>query len=228
MIKIAHVPAHYRSTTRGKVVFWGHRDSEVLAIDLVPPALVRIELLLGHHLERTLHVVAYSSHAEARAALNRPIGVCGLMAPLQTEACAMLVLLGPNVDPRNGDRRRMHRHICHELAHVFAAERTGSVKHLGDGDRGMRLASWVNEGFAENVAATAAERPDIIEAAVQRCSGLAMSSEAMDAAFADLESAQRSLAFAFATARVWRAVHRHGYPYVFENLACDRAWRLST
>jgi hypothetical protein len=224
MIEVAHVPAHYRPKMRGKVVFWGHLDSESLAIDVVPPALARIEQLLGHHLERRLHVVAYSSHAEACEALNRRLSVCGLMAPLHTETYAVLVLIGPNVDPRNGDRRRMYRHICHELAHVFSAERTASVKHLGDGDRGMRVRSWVNEGFAENVAATVAERPDIIEAAVHGSAGLTMSPEAMDAAFRDLESADRALAFAFATVQIWRAVHRHGYPYVFENLACDRAW----
>lgn len=39
--------------------------------------------------------------------------------------------------------------LVHEIAHRFAAEKTGSIKQLGDGDRSMHVSAWLNEGLAE-------------------------------------------------------------------------------
>ena len=141
-----------------------------------------------------------------------------LVAPLHTPALALIAVQAPSVDARNGDPARMRRHLCHELAHVFAAERTGSVKRLGDGNRGMRLASWVDEGFAVSVAAAAAQQPDIIDAALARSSGATLSDAELAAAFDDLRSPDRDAAFAIATARIWRAVQAHGFRFVFASL----------
>jgi hypothetical protein len=88
----------------------------------------------------------------------------------------------------------------------------------------MRLASWVNEGFAENVAASVAMRPDVIHAALERCSALEMSDHQLATAFEDLNSVDREVAFAAATVRVWRALQVHGFMSVFENLSHPDTW----
>lgn len=102
---------------------------------------------------------------------------------------------------------------------MCSAERTGSVKRLGDGGRDMRLPSWLDEGFAANVAAAATASPDLVDAAIAACAGQAMSAERMAAAFADLNSPDRELAFATATARVAADVRAHGLLAVFARLA---------
>jgi hypothetical protein len=219
-----HVPADYYSLSVGDAVLWGRDRSEALAALLFEEARGTIERLLDYRLSRIVHVVVYASNEEACRSLDRRVAPTQLLAPLHTPALALVALQAPAVDPLNGDPERMRRHLCHELAHVFSAERTGSVKRLGDEDRGMRLSSWVDEGFAENVAAAAAARPDIIEAALQRSSVAEMSDERLASAFGDLSSTDRAAAFATATARVWRAAQARGLKFVFENLSRPRSW----
>lgn len=216
--ELAYVPSHYQPRLVGGAVLWSRDGADAPAATIVPDAIRAIERLLAYRLQRAVHVVVYGSNAEACRALDRPIAPTMLLAPLHTPALALVALQAPSVDPRNGDAQRMRRHLCHELGHLFAAERTGSVKRLGDGNRGLRLASWVDEGFAENVAAAAAQRPDIIDAALQRAATATPSEERLVAAFDDLGSPDRDAAFAIATARIWRAVQAHGLRCVFDSL----------
>jgi len=141
-----------------------------------------------------------------------------LLAPLHTPELALVALQAPSVDSRNGDARRMRRHLAHELAHVFVAERTASVKRLGDGNRGMRVQSWVDEGFAENVAAALDDERQVVDAALARSARTTMTDDTLAAAFDDLASTTRDDAFAVATARMWRAVQAHGFRFVFASL----------
>jgi hypothetical protein len=227
MDPMTYIPARYSSFRHGRIVFWGHERSEAIAVELLPASLERIAVLLEYPLRRELHVVVYATNADARSALRREIGSAALLAPLHEPELAMIALQSPTVDPRNGDPRRMRRHLCHELAHVFSAERTGSVKHLGDGDRGMRLVSWVDEGFAESVAAMTSDRHDIIEQAMALSAARGLSDEELAAAFHDMGSRDREVAFAVATARVWRIIEERGWKVVFENLSTVQEWGLS-
>lgn len=190
---------------------------------LVDDVVRTVERLLAYRLRRALHVVVYASNEKACRALDRQVPASALLAPLHTRELALIAAQSPAADPRNGDAARMRRHLCHELAHVCSAERTGSVKRLGDGGRDMRLPSWLDEGFAVNVAAAATASPELVEAAIAACAGQAMSSERMAAAFADLNSPDRELAFATATAHVASDIRAHGLTVVFERLA--PSWR---
>ncbi len=222
--RLEYVPPHYHPTFYGNIVIWGENGSELFATTLVQEGTEKIERLLNHRLKRTLHVVVYASNKEACRALGRDVAPAALLAPLHQPGHALVALQAPIVDPRNGDPRRMQRHICHELAHVFAAERTNSVKRLGDEDRGMHLLSWVNEGFAENVAASSLSRPEIVHTALRRLPTADMANERLETAFRALDAPERKLAFAVATVRVWRALETHGYRFVFENLSCPEKW----
>jgi len=51
--------------------------------------------------------------------------------------------------------------------HVFAAESTGSIKSLGDGQRGMKVSSWLHEGLAEWIRYLVTESWDPLQQAVQ-------------------------------------------------------------
>ena len=222
--ELRYVPPEYRPIALDNAILWRRGRAAGFAAALVDNAIAEIERLLDHRLRRTVHVVVYASNEDARRALDRQVAPTMLLAPLHTPSLALVALQAPAVDRRNADPRRMRRHLCHELGHVFSHEKTGSVKQLGDGDRGMRLASWVDEGFAQSIAALVAAQPEIIQAAVERASIATRSADQLAAAFGDLGSPDRSAAFAIATARVWRAVHAHGIRFVFEHLSRPEIW----
>jgi hypothetical protein len=218
-------------------VFWGIDGSDSVAAALAPTCLDGIEQLLQFHLQRTVHVVVYATNADARAALDRDVAPTMLLAPYHAKGESLLAVQAPSVDDMNGDERRMRRHICHELAHTFAAERTGSLKRLGDGNCGMRIASWVDEGFAVVLASRVADQPDVIEAVLRNADSPSqpnsrqgepgtteLSEDEIAAAFDDFSSPDRRAAFALATVRVWQAVDRHGYRFVFDHLDDVHAW----
>jgi hypothetical protein len=206
-------------------VLWGHDGSDTFVAALIPECIEGIERLLELQLRRAVHVVVYATNAEARRALDRDVASDMLLAPFHASDVALLALQAPTVNPRNGDERRMRRHLCHELAHIFAAERTGSVKRLGDGNRGMRIAAWVDEGFAEVLASRVAGQPEVIDAALQNADTTTLGDDEIAAAFDELSSPNRRAAFALATARVWRAVEQRGFRFVFDHLADVHAWR---
>lgn len=224
MHAVPYIPAHYQRTTTDRCVFWGRDGSEPAAMSLLDDCLRRLETLLDHRLQRTLHLVVYATNADARAALGRDIPPEMLLAPFHSRDAALVAIQSPAADPSNGDEHRMRRHLCHELAHVFAAERTGSTKELGDAGIHMRLLPWVDEGFAEVLAARATGRLEIIAAAAQRCSNANLADAALNAAFMDLASPDRANAFACATTRVARMVERRGLRFVFERLHDPDGW----
>jgi hypothetical protein len=217
--QLEHVPSGYASESLGRAVLWSRASSDPLPAAIVPDVIRSIEGLLDYRLRRTVHVVVYDSNEAACRALRRQVAPTMLLSPLHTRELSLVALQAPAVDPRNGDLARMRRHLCHELAHVFAAERTGSVKRLGDDNRHMRIPEWVDEGFAENVAAEVAARPDIIDEALKRSSVVTMSDDELTRAFRDLNAKYREVAYATATARIWRAVQTRSLRFVFENLA---------
>ena len=212
-----YVPESYRPIVCDEIVLWSCDGTEPLHAQLLVESRRKIEKLLDHPLQRTLHAVVYETNHEACLALDRQVAPAGLLAPLHTPDHALIAWQSPAADPRNADRARMRRHLAHELTHVFTAERTGSVKSLGDGDRGMRIEPWIDEGFAEVVAATVADRPNLIEDALAVME--TRTDEQLAAAFRDLDSPDRAIAFAVATARMWHAVQRQGFAHVFEALA---------
>jgi hypothetical protein len=227
---IDYIPASYRAIDIGNATMW--MDQETVSVELGPmKEMVASSIdgardLLDFTPARRIHVVLYANKDDSRVALGRTVHPTFLMAPLHTPTHAVIVMHSAKMDPRNGDPYRMHRHVCHEVSHVFAAERSGSVKRLGDGSTGMRIRPWVDEGFAECVASVVAARPDVVERARQGSSKAAMSWEEVDSVYNDLDSPHRLLAAAMATTAVWRAVQKHGFRFVFARLDDPAGWMV--
>lgn len=111
----------------------------------------RVMGLLRWTPRRHLHICCYATTSQARQFLDRPIPSDMAMAPFCDEVSSLIVVQSVRCNARNGDPDRMLCLLAHELTHAFAAEKTGSTKHLGDGQIGMKLSSWLNEGLAEVV-----------------------------------------------------------------------------
>jgi hypothetical protein len=190
---------------------------------LLDDLVIEMERHLSFEIRCRLHVVVYSTNEEARATLGRAVPTSMLLAPVQGPDDSVIAVQSVAADARNGDCGRMRRHLCHELAHVMVALRTGSEKRLGDGDRDMHVSPWVNEGFAVCVAAMITGRLDLIEEALAGEPAWPGRQIDLDVALNDLNGENRSAAFAIATARLWRAIQTHGLDDVFANLA-NSSW----
>ena len=217
-----YVPARYRPRALGSVVVW----SAAATPDLDEPiagAFDRTTALL-HVPERRVHFVVYDSPEDSARVLGRQVHPAALLAPLHEPDRALVALHAPHAHPRNRDPARIDRHLCHEIAHVLVAEVTGSVKRLGDGNRGMKVAPWVDEGLAECTAALASGQHGLLERAAARSAAVAMSIDEVNAALCDLDHPDRSAAFAHATAAVWRAARQYTLPVVFQRAATPASW----
>lgn len=225
-----HIPDGYVHEPIEGAVMWRHaRDADPAATatlrQVAEQALADVPRLLEFRRTRTVHVVIYESLEDSRTALGRAVSPGFLLAPLHTAESAVIVVHSPRLDPSNADAARMLRHLCHEVAHVCTAERTGSVKRLGDGDVGMRVRPWVDEGFAVCVAARVADQPALLERALGVTGPDASASmDLVDAELRALDSVRRSLAFGVATARVWTAIQRSGFRFVFDHLDTPGVW----
>lgn len=224
-----HIPEGYAPLERESATIWmspTERNDPVTSkvASLIEQAVGSVTTLLAFHPRRAIHAVIYASTHDAHEALGRRVPPSFLMAPLHTRETAVIVAHSPRIDPRNGDRERMLRHLCHEVSHVVAAERTGSTKRLGDGNTRMRMRPWVDEGFAVCVAAQAAGQPEALERVLGRNDAVALSMDEIDQELCALHSSRRSEAFAAATARVWAAVQRQGYEFVFAHLDRPERW----
>ncbi len=212
-----YVPIEYAPVLIDGALLWvageglaGGGNPEPVLAGLVEKALVGVGTLLRFRPRRPVHVVVYASARDARVALDRELPSTFLLAPLQQPEGSLISMHSARVDSRNGDAHHMLRHLCHEVAHVCAAEKSGSLKRLGDGNEGMRVASWVDEGVAEKVAAEVADRPDVIKRAFALDTKPRPPIEELDEILNDLNDTRREWAFAIATTIVWSGIQRCG------------------
>jgi hypothetical protein len=189
--------------------------------------IARVETYLGFELYCPVHVVVYDSNEQAQSCLNRRVPPNMLLTPVVGAPASVIAIQRATAHPANGDLVRMKRHLCHELTHVLVALRTKSTKRLGDRGANMRVASWVNEGLAECVAATVCNQPDRLLRARSHADSLGDPID-IAAAFDDLCSTRRAEAFSIATARVWEGIRAHGIRCVFQNLAVPSLWSEAT
>lgn len=221
-----YIPDHYVETRTLRARLWKRPSPpdtepwETLLDDIV----ANVERCLDFELTCHLHVVVHATNQDYRSSVGRDVPDTMLMAPLLGARASVIAVHSASANPINGDCVRMRRQLCHELGHVMVALRTGSEKRLGDGDRGLRVRPWVNEGFAECVAAIACNRLDLIERALQTQRSCGTPPPDLDAAINDLNGADRSRACAFATAQVWQAIQGHGLRQVFATLMDPVSW----
>jgi hypothetical protein len=218
------VPASYVASLTARTSVWMRAGAATEPCEsILDGVIAAVEDHLDFRLNSQLHVVIYASNLEAQAALGRPVPPSMLLAPFQTAGECVVAVQSSAADVSNGDLARMRRHLAHEFAHVAVALRTCSQKRLGDEDRGMRVQPWVNEGFACVVAAMLCGRPDILDRELVRPADVRVTD--LNVALNDLLAMNRSVAFAVATARVWRAVRAFGLRAVFATLDQPEVWQ---
>jgi hypothetical protein len=80
-------------------------------------------------------------------------------------------------------------------------------------------------GLRRCVAARVADQPALVERALGLTGLDALTSmDLVDDELRALDSVRRSLAFGVATARVWTAIQRSGFRFVFDHLDTPEAW----
>lgn len=207
------VPSGYRSSRLSAVEVWHHpmEEPDVVAklASLVADVATALESELGYVLSCPLCLCVYWTNDDAAAELGRNVPTTMLMTPRIASDGSLIVCQSPAVDPRNGDWRRMRRHLVHEVAHVMLADLTGGTRILGDGGRSIRVRPWFDEGFAEVAAAAICARPDIIEGYLAVPADGTWSEDELDAALNDIGSWRRAAAFAEAVRRI-QACRRGG------------------
>jgi hypothetical protein len=181
-------------------------------------AIIEMERCLDFELSCRLHVVVFSTNREARLHLDRAIPSNMLLAPVLGAEDSVVAVQSAEADAANGDCERMRRHLCHEIAHVVVILRTGSEKRLGDGDCGLKVAAWVNEGFAVCAAAIATQQFGPIERARARAEQYGATVSNLDHAVNDLTGERRPAAMAVATMRIWKTIQVHGLRPTFARL----------
>jgi len=161
---------------------------------------------------RQVHVCCYHDVATSCRALGREVSPTMAMAPLSDEACGLAIIHSPSLDPMNRDTSRMMRILVHEFVHLLVAERSGSIKILGDHNRNMRISGWLNEGIAEAVGLQAIGAETRISSMAERfqMAQTVYSFESLSQQLDDLDHAVRSEAFVYATGAVHLLCHRAG------------------
>ncbi len=221
---LLYVPRGYRAEQHAE--FWLHaapdEDPHHLAFlaELVSVALCRVREELSWSSSRRLHVCCYAASSEAQRTLDRRIPPSMAMAPFCDEDQALIVLHSVRCNVKNADPGRMLRLLAHEITHQFIAERTGSIKRLGDGQEGMHVSSWLNEGLAETTALVISGQKDLVVSesqAFRRRSEyplFGIVSEWLD----DLEAQLRCLAFSHAVGAVGILCAEHPLSRLIERL----------
>jgi len=173
---VPYIPAGYRCSPTQIGRLWtnpeepcGHRGRLERWID---EAYEVVTSSLGSPMTRSIHVCCYHDNEQARRSLDRQISSSMALAPFSSSTAGLVVVQSESANPANGDARRMRRIVAHELAHLWIPEAMSSQKTLGDGNRDLRVSSWLNEGIAESVGLAASEGAAKAVACRERFHGL--------------------------------------------------------
>ena len=200
------VPPGYRSHGPSAFEVLHHPDESPDFVNELASLIVGVADImhadLGHRLSCSLNLCVYRNSDDAAAALGRTVPTTMLMAPRIGPDWSLIVCHSPEADPRNGDWRRMRRHLAHEFAHVWLADFIGGMRVLGDGGRLSKVRPWFDEGFAEMAAAHVCARPEIIERYLATPRDGEWNEDDLDATLNDIGSPRRPAAFAEAVLRM--------------------------
>ncbi len=150
---LPYVPQTYRRSESPPCTFWTSPSEAGEYLRLLRSwtfdATSFLSGALGFQPSRRLHVVSFRTNEEARLSLGRKVSPTMALAPYAGEADCLVVVQSAEADPRNAAPARMRGILVHEIAHQLVAERAGSRKRLGDGNRFMNVSTWLDEGLAE-------------------------------------------------------------------------------
>lgn len=198
------VPERFHRHVAGRATVWAAPGAPVGEVtEWIAFAADAVPMHLGHAPSRRWHFAVSGSPAETHEISRRDLPPTFLVAGWHDEQDALVLLHAPDLHPRNRDPERMRRLLCHECSHLLVAERSGSKKVLGDGDVGMCVRPWLDEGIAQLVSAEICARNDLVAAALDRAPRTAFASlDDVDTALRALDAQDRGLAFDVATALV--------------------------
>ncbi|MEN6369039.1 MAG: hypothetical protein ABFD77_04985 [Thermotogota bacterium] len=222
---LPYVPRTYRRDESAPFVLWTspcetgeHRAClRSWAFD----AMSFLSEALGFRPSRRLHVVSFRTNEEARLSLGREVPSAMALAPYAGEADCLVVVQSASVDSRNADPDRMRGILVHEMAHQLIAERTGSTKLLGDGNRCVNVSTWLNEGLAELLRFQFLHDAARIEGALgefERARDI-LTWRDVDGLLDDLDADRRAEAFVRATGAVAWLAREAGVVMLFDRLA---------
>jgi hypothetical protein len=221
---LPYVPRTYRRRESTPCTFWVSpsgdddllRDLRSWTVD----ATSFLSETLGFQPSRRLHVVLFRTNEEARVSLGREVSPTMALAPFAGEADCLVVVQSAEADPQNADPERMRGILVHEIAHQFVAERTGSRKVLGDGNRLVNVSTWLNEGLAELLRLQFLRDAARIEGALGEFATAkdAVTWREVDRFLDDLGAGRRAEAFVWATGAVAWLARRAGVAALFSQL----------
>jgi len=210
-LSLPYVPSDYRHGTHafsvGEFYVSYHPSASfetvATAVELIRAALERTCALLDYFPKRRQNFCIFESVEAMRSALQRNVASGMLMVPYASNTDSLIVWHSGEGAPESSDAGRMLRHLAHEISHGFVAEITDSLKTLGDSNREVHVEPWIDEGFAECVAARVSGRDDIVITAQKAlATNPGVSTNDLNKDLCDLNSPGRGEAFKYATALV--------------------------
>jgi hypothetical protein len=211
-----YVPQKYIKKQKGQFILWHdvkETSKDVQKIcDVIKEAIEEPSHLLGFIHRRVLHFCMYRTNSMAKKQLNRAVNGTILMAPLSTLENSLIIFHSPSVNPINGDKKRMKRHLIHEVCHQFINEKSDSTKELGDNNKNLYTPPWFNEGLSELIAHTIMQQP-IVKKCIQRDLDLNELNKDLESLFSE----KRNNAFEQAITIVNHLAQSHGIKYIFNN-----------
>jgi hypothetical protein len=165
-------------------------------------------------------VVSFLTSEEACGTLDRRVPATMALAPYAGETVCLVVVQSPAADPQNADTIHMMGTLVHEIAHQFVAEKTGSTKRLGDGDRSMHVLAWLNGGLAELLRCTFLKDAARMDAALRESRNASdrLTWREIGRLLDDLADQRRADAFVRATEAVAELARKVEIPQLFDRL----------
>lgn len=219
------IPKKYLENKRNNISIWHNPNENKCTIDnfslILNKTLNKVEILLNFSPKRKINLCLYCSPEESFNSLGIKIHPSMLTIPYSSMHESLIICHSPEICPENNNKKRVARHILHELAHLFIFEKTNSTRQLGDRMVNLKIPSWLNEGFSEVTTAIVLKRHEIIHKYQKDISSTKenLSEESLEYHLNNFDSQKRNLSFAFATIVVFQWVEKYGINFVFNNLS---------
>lgn len=123
-------------------------------------ALKETKKILGYKPNRALIFCAFCSVLDYQKTFGKTVPDNMLTLAYYDNNFSLITLFSPVTNLQNADKKRMIRHLSHEIAHAFIYEKTESVFYP---TKRINVENWINEGFAEIVASKVCAKPEIIK-----------------------------------------------------------------
>lgn len=158
------IPAEYVHTEAEDFEFYHHEFESKKNIEFLENcifvALEETKKMLGYKPNRALIFCAFRSVRDYQKTFGKTVPNNMLTLAYCDNNFSLVTLFSPVTNLQNADKKRMIRHLAHEITHAFIYEKTESVFYP---TKRINVENWVDEGFAEIVASKVCGKPEIIK-----------------------------------------------------------------